>query len=111
LLILNLHSGKTVSVLRGGRDVRALGWAADDTLDGVMTPPDEGDGDEVHTYGYAFSFVWDDWRRVPDRAFPTTDQFGPVVPYATLAGPHRCRQHPVTPHRAAGWWATAARVG
>jgi hypothetical protein len=64
-----------------------LGWAADDTLDGVMTPPDEGDGDEVHTYGYACSFVWDAWSRVPDRAFPTTDQFGPLVPYATLAGP------------------------
>lgn len=84
LLVLHLHSGKAASVLRGTRDVRALSWGADDTLDGVMTPPDEGDGDQVHTHGYAFSFVWDDWTRVPDRAFPTTDQFGPLSPYTAL---------------------------
>lgn len=83
LLVLNLLSGKAVSVLHGGRDVRALSWGADDTLDGVMTPPDEGDGDQVHTHGYPFSFVWDNWTNVPDRAFPTTDQFGPLVPYTT----------------------------
>lgn len=87
LLILHLLSGKATSVLSDERDIVALSWGADDTLDGVMTPPSEGDGDRAFTHGYPFSFVWDDWTKVPYRAFPATDQFGPLVPYATLGGP------------------------
>lgn len=50
-MVLHLLSGKTVSVLEGRRAVRALSRGADDTLGGVLAPPDEVDGDHVRRPG------------------------------------------------------------
>lgn len=82
LILLDLRSGDSVSVLRYGREIRALSWCGDDTLDVVAAPYTDDEDAGAHTHGYAFSLTCDDWTSVPERAFTAAEQAGPRVPCA-----------------------------
>ncbi|WP_370091901.1 hypothetical protein [Streptacidiphilus sp. MAP12-20] len=80
LLLVDLTTGRSASVLQHGREIRSLDWSSTSTLSVIASPFDDWEDDEAHTHGYAFSLACDDWTTVPDRAFTTQQQVGPRVP-------------------------------
>ncbi|SCE36250.1 PQQ-like domain-containing protein [Streptomyces sp. DvalAA-14] len=93
LLLLDLQTGRSASVLQRKREIRSLSWSDNDTLDVVASPYDDYEDDEAHAFGHAFSLVCDDWTTVPDRAFTAEQQVGPRVPCALPPGTRLAEWH------------------
>lgn len=64
LLILDLRSGRSTSVIRGAREVLHVRWESERDLRLVVAPPDDYDFDEAHVHGFAVVVERFDWSNV-----------------------------------------------
>lgn len=64
LLLLDLESGRSTSVLAGPREVLQVEWTNDQALRLVLAPPDDYDFDEAHSHGFDVAVERPDWSAV-----------------------------------------------
>lgn len=64
LLILDLKSERSTSVIHGAREVLHVGWESERALRVVVAPPDDYNLDEAHTHGFAAVVERSDWSDV-----------------------------------------------
>ncbi|MFE9907559.1 PQQ-binding-like beta-propeller repeat protein [Streptomyces clavifer] len=64
LLIFDLESGRSTSVIHGAREVLHVEWECDRALRLVVAPPDDYDLDKAHTHGFAIVVERPDWMQV-----------------------------------------------
>lgn len=67
LLLLDLATGATVSLLEHPREVRRLAWRDSRTLDMVLAVPCDEDEEELGTTSLACSIRRDDWDRASEK--------------------------------------------
>lgn len=81
LLILDLESGRSTSVVRGAREVLHVGWESDRALRLVVAPPDDYELDEAHTHGFATVVERSDWSDVPGGSVQQQELVGQWVEF------------------------------
>ncbi|WP_162929232.1 hypothetical protein [Streptomyces sp. YIM 130001] len=81
LLIIDLGSGRSTSVIRGPREVLHVEWAGEQALQVVVAPPDDDGLDEAHTHGFAVTLRQRDWSDVPRGSVPQEELTGRWVEF------------------------------
>ncbi|QIS12688.1 hypothetical protein [Nocardia arthritidis] len=74
LLLFDLETGKTVSILEGSREVRRVRWRDARLLEATLAPQDDFDDEDAHSYGFLAFFARDDWTTATDGMISPTDQ-------------------------------------
>ncbi|MET8981072.1 hypothetical protein ABZX85_36270 [Streptomyces sp. NPDC004539] len=94
LLLLDLRSGRSTSVIRGAREVLHVAWQTQHALRVVVAPPDDSDSEagEAHTHGFEAVIERSDWSDVAQGSVQQEELSGRWIEFEELTKDEATRQ-------------------